>query len=126
MTYSPQLASASVRGIAYPLQIVNGNLAVKTDYELKSQEIRSVIETRFFERVMRADYGVGDHTLDVMNPGQINSEFQTSIMSEVSGLSSLSVTGDWLSNGDDGLYRVFVRYSVNGNPQPLLEFSLAV
>lgn len=122
----PQLASSSVRGIAYPLAISNGNLAIKTDYELKAQEIRSVIETRFFERVMRADYGVGDHTLDVMNPGQINSEFQTSILSQVDGLSSLSVTGDWLSNGEDGLYRVFVYYSVNGTPQPSLDFSLAV
>ena len=122
----PQPPSPSVRGIAYPLSIVNGNLAVKTDYELKAQEIRSVIETRFFERVMRADYGVGDHTLDVMNPGQINSEFQTSIMAQVDGLSSLSVTGDWLSSGEDGLYRIFITYSVNGTPQPLLNFSLAV
>lgn len=125
MDNSPKSVSASVRGIAYPLNIVNGNLAVKTDYDLKTQEIRSVVETRFFERVMRADYGVADHTLDIMNPGQINSEFQTSIMQEVQGLSSLNVSGDWLSQGEDGVYKVFIVYTVDGVPQPPLEFALA-
>jgi hypothetical protein len=91
---------------------------------LKSQEIRSVVETRFFERVMRADYGVGDHTLDVMDPGQINSEFQTSISAQVSGLTSLSVNGDWVTRGDDGVYLVAITYAVNNIPQPPVQFSL--
>jgi hypothetical protein len=61
-----------------------------------------------------------------MNPGQINSEFQTSILREVDGLSSLSVTGDWLSGGDDGIYKVFITFSVEGYPQSTLNFSMAV
>jgi|694.fasta_scaffold02187_33 hypothetical protein len=120
----PQPTYPTVRGIAYPLRIENGNLATSTDFELKSQEIRSVVETRFFERVMRADYGVGDHTLDVMDPGQINSEFQTSITSQVSGLTSLSVNGDWVTRGDDGVYLVAITYAVNNIPQPPVQFSL--
>lgn len=121
----PQLSFSTIRGISYPLRIENGNLAVSTDYSLKAQQIRSVIETRFFERVMRADYGVGDHTLEVMNPGQINSEFQTSIAKEVEGLTSLAVSGDWITGGDDGIYRVFIVYSVDGIPQPPVNFSLS-
>jgi hypothetical protein len=121
----PQLSFSTIRGISYPLRIENGNLAVSTDYSLKAQQIRSVIETRFFERVMRADYGVGDHTLEVMNPGQINSEFQTSIAKEVEGLTSLAVSGDWITGGDDGVYRVFIVYSVDGIPQPPVNFSLS-
>jgi len=120
----PQLAYPTVRGISYPLRIENGNLATSTDFELKSQEIRSVVETRFFERAMRADYGVGDHTLDVIDPGQINSEFQTSISSQVSGLTSLSVNGDWITGGDDGVYLVAITYAVNNIPQPPVQFSL--
>lgn len=120
----PQLTYPTIRGIAYPLRIENGNLATSTDFALKSQEIRSVVETRFFERVMRADYGVGDHTLDVMDPGQINSEFQTSISSQVSGLTSLSVNGDWVTGGDDGVYLVAITYAVNNIPQPPVQFSL--
>ena len=121
----PQLSFSTIRGISYPLRIENGNLAVSTDYSLKAQQIRSVIETRFFDRVMRADYGVGDHTLEVMNPGQINSEFQTSIAKEVEGLTSLAVSGDWITGGDDGIYRVFIVYSVDGIPQPPVNFSLS-
>ena len=74
---------------------------------------------------MRADYGVGDHTLEVMNPGQINSEFQTSIAKEVEGLTSLAVSGEWITGGDDGIYRVFIVYSVDGIPQPPVNFSLS-
>lgn len=123
---NPQPPSPSVRGLSYPLRIVNGNLAVSQDYDLISQQIRSVVETRFYERVMRADYGVGDHTLDIIDPGLINSEFQTSISTYVTGLSSLSVQGDWLSQGEEGIYTVSVTYGVNGVPQPPLNFALGI
>lgn len=122
---SPQTPSTSIRGLTYPLAIINGNLAVSTDYSLITQQIRSVVETRFYERVMRADYGVGDHTLDVINPGLINSEFQTSIAAYVKNLTSLTVQGDWISQGDNGVYTVYILYSINGVPQAPINFSLS-
>lgn len=122
---SPTFPLTSLRGISYPLRIVNGNLAVSENYDLITQQIKSVVETRFFERVMRADYGVGDHTLDVLDPGLINSEFQTSILEYVTNLTSLSVTGDWLTGGENGIYRVMIKYAVEGVPQPPLNFSLS-
>lgn len=122
---TPQLMSATVRGISYPLTVENGNLKVSTDYELVTQQIRSVIETRYYERVMRADYGIGNYVLEILDPGQINSAIQYSILENVKGLSSLSVSGDWQTEGEDGLYRVFIQYSVNGVPQPPLNFALA-
>lgn len=118
-------SSASVRGISYPLRIENGNLMTSTDGDLKSQEIRSVIETRFFERVLRADYGTNDYTLEVLDPGLINSELQNSVSENVSGLSSLVVEGDWLSQGDDGVYKIRVTFSINGKVQPPVNFSLS-
>jgi hypothetical protein len=122
---SPIVMSASVRGITYPLTVVDGNLSTSVDYALVTQQIRSVIETRYYERVMRAEYGIGDYVLEVLDPGQINSAIQYSILQNVAGLSELSVTGDWRSQGDNGLYRVFIQYSVNGVPQPPLNFTLA-
>jgi diphthamide synthase (EF-2-diphthine--ammonia ligase) len=117
--------SASIRGLTYPLTIVDGNLGTSVDYSLIAQQVRSVVETRYYERVMRANYGVADNILDIMNPGQINSEFQASISANVANLSSLSVTGDWKSGGEDGIYHMYIQYSVNGVPQPPLQFSLA-
>lgn len=121
----PVVLSPSIRGISYPLTIVNGNLAVSTDYSLVTQQIRSVIETRYYERVMRAEYGIGDYVLEILDPGQINSAIQYSILQNVSNLSDLSVLGDWETNGDNGLYRVYIEYAVNGVPQPPLSFALA-
>ena len=117
--------AASIRGLAYPLTIVNGNLATSVDYALITQQIRSVVETRYYERVMRANYGIADQVLNVLDPGQINSELQASISANVSGLSDLSVTGDWKSQGDDGVYHVIIQYAVNGVPQPPMQFTLA-
>ena len=122
---NPVTMSATVRGISYPLAVENGNLRISTDYALITQQIRSIVETRYFERVMRADYGIGDYVLEVLDPGQINSAIQYSIMDNVEGLSSLNVTGDWQTNGEDGLYRVFIEYSVNEIPQAPLNFALA-
>ena len=121
----PVVLSPSIRGITYPLTVDNGNLATSTDYALTTQQIRSVVETRYFERVMRAEYGIGDYVLEVLDPGQINSAIQFSILQNVAGITDLSVSGDWQTAGDDGLYRVFIVYSVNGVPQPPLRFALA-
>ena len=121
----PDVLAPSIRGISYPLKAMNGNLATSTDYNLVTQQIRSVIETRYFERVMRAEYGIGDYVLEILDPGQINSAIQFSIQQNVQGLTALSVMGDWRTQGDDGLYRIFIEYEVNGVPQPPLNFTLA-
>ena len=125
MSVTPDILSASIRGIRYPLTIQNGNLATSADYALVSQQIRSVLECRYYERVMRATYGIDDFILEVMDPSQVNSSIQYSIKQNVAGLTSLNVTGDWETNGEDGLYRVFIEYGVNGVPQPPLQFALA-
>ena len=117
--------SSSIRGFTYPLTIVNGNLSTSVDYALITQQVRSVVETRYYERVIRANYGIADRILDVLDPGQVNSELQASISANVPGLSDLSVTGDWKTGGDDGVYHVFIQYSVNGVPQPPMQFTLA-
>jgi hypothetical protein len=121
----PAILSPSVRGLSYPLTVSSGNLATSTDYSLVSQHIRSVLETRYYERVMRANYGIGDYVLEVINPGQINSAIQYSILQNVEGLSDLSVLGNWSTSGEDGLYRIFIQYAVNGVPQPPINYTLA-
>jgi len=117
--------SPTIRGLTYPLKALNGNLSVSTDFELISEQIRSVIETRYFERVMRAEYGIGEYVMEILDPGQINSAIQYSILQNVEGLTDLSVTGDWQTGGDDGVYRVFIQYSVQGVPQAPLDYTLA-
>jgi hypothetical protein len=116
--------SPNIRGIKYPLTVSNGNLATSVDYDLITQQVRSVVETRYYERVMRAEYGIGDYILEILEPGLINSAIETSIQQNVDGLSSLSVRGDW-TQGDDGLYVIFIEYGVGGVPQPPLRFTLA-
>ena len=117
--------SPTVRGLTYPLTVLNGNLATSTDYALVTQQIRSVLETRYYERVMRANYGIGDYVLEVLDPGQINSAIQYSILQNVDGLSELSVLGDWFSGGEDGVYKVVINYAINGVVQAPLNFTLA-
>ena len=121
----PTVLSPSIRGITYPLTIDGGNLSTSTDYALITQQIRSVVETRYFERVMRADYGIGDYVLEVLDPGQINSAIQYSILQNVDNLTDISISGNWRVDGDNGIYYVFIVYEVAGVPQPPLNFTLA-
>jgi hypothetical protein len=122
---SPVVLSPSIRGITYPLTVVNGNLATSTDYDLVTQQIRSVIETRYYERVMRAEYGIGDYVMEILDPSVICSAIQYSILQNVEGLTDLSVLGDWKTGGEDGLFILAITYAVNGVPQPPLTFTLA-
>lgn len=121
----PISSSPSIRGLTYPLSIENGNLSVSSDLALVTQQIRSIIETRYYERVMRAEYGIGDYVLEIIDPAQINSAIQYSIHRNVKSVTALNVRGDWVTQGDDGIYRVFIEYSVDGVPQPPLNFALA-
>ena len=117
--------SPTLRGLTYPLTVANGNLATSTDYSLVTQHIRSVLETRYYERVLRAEYGIGNYVLEILDPGQINSAIQYSILQNVEGLSELSVLGDWVSEGEDGVYKIVINYAINGAIQAPLNFTLA-
>jgi hypothetical protein len=114
-----------IRGLTYPLTISNGGLATSIDFDLVSQHVLSVVETRWYERVMRASYGTDDFIFEVLKPALINSQFQLAIEQNVPEVESVTVNGDW-SQGDNGLYRILITYYVNGVLQPPLSFTLSI
>jgi hypothetical protein len=114
-----------IRGLTYPLTVRNGGLATSVDFDLIQQHVLSVIETRWYERVMRANYGTEDFIFEVLNPQLINTQLQRAIQINVPEVDSVDVRGDW-SQGDDGLYRVIISYFVEGAPQPPLSFTLSI
>lgn len=116
---------ASLRGLAYPLQIKNGNLAVNTDFASVEDQIISVLETRPFERVMRSNYGFDPGIFDTMEPNAINARIYEQIRREIPLVTALEVIGDF-SKGDGGLYQVTIKYAIDGIPQPPLEIALSI
>ena len=116
---------ASIRGLAYPLRIENGNLAVSSDLVSVEDQIISVLETRPFERVMRANYGFDPGIFDTMEPNAINARIYNAV--KVPSERRDCLRGPWdFSNGDSGLYTVTIKYAVSGIPQPPLQVSLSV
>jgi hypothetical protein len=114
-----------IQGIKYPLTISNGGLAVSTDYDLVSQHVLSVVETRWYERVMRASYGTDDYIFQVINPSLINTQLQIAVSQNVPEVDTVEVRGNW-RGGDGGLYEVAITYFINGVPQPPLSFTLSI
>ena len=114
-----------IRGLTYPLTIKDGGLSVSEDLDLVSQHVLSVVETRWYERVMRASYGTDDFIFGVVKPSVINAQLQQAIEQNVPELDYVVVKGDWQSS-DNGLYRVIITYYVNGIPQPQLSFTLSI
>lgn len=114
-----------IRGLTYPLTLSNGGLSVSSDIDLVSQHVLSVVETRWYERVMRANYGTDDYIFQVLKPALVNSQFQQAIEQNVPEVEAVTVVGDW-TRSDSGLYRMIITYFVNGVPQPPLSFTLSV
>lgn len=114
-----------IRGLTYPLQILNGNLSLSTDAQLVEERIVSVLETRPFERIMRADYGLPDETFETLQPAAIDAKISNAIAEQVGSIQDLSVRGSW-TQGEQGIYSVIISYSISGNPQPPLTLSLVV
>ncbi len=100
-----------MRGLTYPLQTVRGNLALANDMALIEQQIISVIETRPFERVMRASYGWDPKIFDTMEPNAINARLYRAIIEEVEHVDALQINGH-IAGDRYGLYSVEVKYSV--------------
>jgi hypothetical protein len=116
---------ALIRGLSYPLQVSNGRLLLSEDSALVEEHIISVLETRPFERVMRADYGLKDYTFETLKPTEINAKISLAVSEEVPEAENLEVTGNFES-GDQGLYVVRITYSLAGVPQPPLNLSLVI
>jgi hypothetical protein len=114
-----------IQGISYPLKISNGGLATSVDFDLVSEHVLSVVETRWYERVMRASYGTDDYIFQILKPSLINSQLQIAVAQNVPEVDSVEVNGSWLQ-GDNGLYQVVISYYVNGAPQPPLSFTLSI
>lgn len=114
---------AQFRGLTYPLQIINGGLALSEDLTLVEEHIISVLETRPFERVMRSDYGFDPKIFDTLEPNAINARIAVAIQNQVKEVTSLQVTGG-IDTADQGLYNARVKYSVNGVPVPPLDITL--
>lgn len=115
----------SIRGFSYPLQVSNGSIQLAEDENLIEQQIISVLETRPFERIMRADYGLPDNVFETLNPAAIDSKISEAIIEQVGGIEDLAVRGAWTA-GDNGIYALNILYTVRGEPQPPLTLSLVV
>ena len=117
---------AVVRGFAYPLQLNSkGQPVLAEDLSVVEQNIVSVLETRPFERVMRADYGFEPGIFDTMEPTAINARIWLAVTTYVQSVTDLTVDGG-VSNADNGVYNVSLKYQVNGTEAPPLNLSLNI
>ena len=117
---------AVVRGFAYPLQLgSDGQLMLAQDLSVVEQNILSVIETRPFERVMRADYGFDPGIFDTMEPTAINARIWLAVTTYCPAVSDLTVEGG-IATADNGMYNAVLKYKVNGTQAPPLNLSLNI
>ena len=117
---------AVVRGFRYPLKLSpNGKLELAEDVSVVEQNIISVLDTRPFERVMRADYGFDPRIFDTMEPTAINARIWRAVTTYCPAVNDLTVEGG-VDLADNGTYQVRLTYSVNGKAAPPLNLSLNI
>lgn len=111
------------RGLAYPLEVENGNLLIREDYSVIEQNMVSVLETRPFERVMRNHYGFDPKIFDTLEPNAINARISKAIMENVPEVKDVVIDGN-ISTVEEGMYNVTIKYKVNGKVAPPFALSL--
>ena len=119
------MATIQLRGLQYPLQIDNkGRLPLAEDLAIVEQNIISVLETRPFERVMRATYGFDPGIFDTLEPTAINAHVAAAIEEQVPEVTNLEVDGR--VDASESTYQLTLRYGVNGVPAPPLDLTLNI
>ena len=112
-----------IRGLAYPLEVVNGQLKIAEDVSVIEQNIIEVLETRPSERAMRVTYGFDPKIFNTLEPNAINARIHKAVIDEIPSISYLEVIGA-VDNLDTGTYQVSLNYSVRGVQAPQLNLSL--
>lgn len=114
--------STIIRGLAYPLTVLNGSLQLAEDADVVFQHILSVLETRPGDRVYRPSYGAPDYTLSGLpNVNVLAARIEVILRDRVVGLSQLVVSGTY---DESGLATLTVSYALDGIPQPPAQFKL--
>jgi len=108
------------RGLAYPLEVVDGGLKTVVDYSVIEQNMVEVLETRPFERVMRSNYGFDPKIFDTLEPNAINARISKAIRENVPNATDVVINGQ-MSTLEEGMYQVTVQYRVDGNAAPPLD-----
>lgn len=96
-----------VTDLAYPLQIINGNLKVVNGDEVIRQHIISWLQTELKERVLRLDYGTRDYIFETKSDWSIVAmdidrdltreipQASFNVLIEADNLGNLEVTVNW-------------------------------
>ena len=118
------MSKATFRGLQYPLEVIDGQLVVREDVAIVEQNIIEVLETRPFERVMRNTYGFDPKIFDTLEPNAINARIHRAVITQIQGITELSVQGQPDVSAETGTYQVTLKYKVEGVPAPPLSLSL--
>lgn len=111
----------SIRGVSYPLTISNGSLQLSTDIQLIKESIFSVLETRFFERIMRPGYGTPDLIFDAIPSNEFAlQQIRMALETQIEDV-DFDVTGTML---DSGQMFINIEWTVNEIPQPIIKYLL--
>ncbi|HEY9835444.1 MAG TPA: GPW/gp25 family protein [Vampirovibrionales bacterium] len=110
------------RGFAYPLKAEDGGLKLSEDLDLIRESIFEVLETRWFERVMRPSYGIPEYVFTaVQNVDVVAEQIRQALETQVRDVDSFRVTGEIT---DDGVMRLDIDYTISKVSQPSIRYLL--
>jgi hypothetical protein len=108
------------RGVAYPLRVVNGTLAISADYKLYAEAILSVLQTQPWERVMQR-YGTPDMTFWAQRSADVLAEIIHQSLEQFVPEIDIEVVG---TPSESGLTEITIRWAIDNIPQPPLNLSV--
>ena len=117
------IREVSPRGLAWPLRIEDGDLAIAYGTQLVIDAIKQVVLTLPLERVYRPRYGVPDPVFSAApTAAEIATAYKLAVESQVKAVSSASVEA---SVTDAGIVTVTISPSIEGRELSAISFQLA-
>lgn len=117
-------AIANIRGLSYPLRLINGGLATSTDLDLIKESIFSVLETIPSERVMQYTYGTPHLVFDAVRDFTIVLEIiRQALESQIPEVDRFDISGNL---DEEGVGRVEIQWTVEDLPQVPIQYQLTI
>lgn len=115
---------ANIRGLSYPLRLINGGLAVSTDLNLIKESIFSVLETIPSERVMQYPYGTPHLVFDTVPTfGVVLEIIRQALETQIPEVTRFEILGDI---DEEGVGRVTINWEVDSLPQVPIQYQLTI
>lgn len=114
----------TLRGLSYPLRLNgSGGLSISSDVDRLREQIMEILTTRFFERVMRNEFGTDYFIFESPAKGAIEASLNQALQSQLDSEIEFAIT---VEPDESGSFFILIQWWSEGVPEQSLRLNPAI